>query len=99
MKIGQPTYSVGDLVKIRASNYYYWDGPRESVVSGSYGLVVGKTNSWYEAYEEARTDDRGGTRYWDNVNYSPYRVWICGTNDFEWISPEYMEPAYKDKKG
>jgi len=58
-------------------------------------LIVGKTDSWYEAFEESKQEaDDGVTHYWDNVNYSPYRVLMCGSHEMEWISPEHMELAY-----
>lgn len=92
--IPQPTYKVGDLVKIYDTRY---DAAAKYV---EYGLVVGCTIPWDEAYELTKTDDDSGTRYWNNANYSPYHVMMLGTrigwNRLEWVSPEYMAPAYKE---
>ena len=86
-------YKVGDLVRVKETTYYYLDSV--DVFPSGIGLVVGKTDSWYEAFETTRDDaDDTKTHYWDNVNYSPYRVLMCGSNQMEWISPEHMELAY-----
>ena len=88
-----PPYKVGDLVRVSFTGYWaQWmddDGDEDGV---GYGLIVGRTHSWYEAYEQARDDpDNDGTRYWDNVNYSPYRVMMCDSGNYEWVSPENLE--------
>jgi hypothetical protein len=85
-------YKKGDLVKVRFDGpTMYWldsDTPDDS----GYGLIVGRTHSWYEAYRQTRDDPSDdGTRFWDNVNYSPYRVMMCDTGMFEWVSPENLE--------
>jgi hypothetical protein len=86
-------YNVGDLVKVRQAydyNHVFDIGKRDTY---TYGIVIGKTKRWWEAYELAQekfTD--GKTRYWDNVNYAPYHVLLVGqSRDREWVSPEYME--------
>jgi hypothetical protein len=88
-----PAYNKGDLVKVSFHGYgYYWMHDDESPADDAYGLIVGRTQSWYEAYEQTRDDpNNDGTRYWDNVNYSPYRVMMCDTGQFEWVSPENLE--------
>jgi len=86
-------YKVGDLVKVKEATYHYMD--ISETFPGGMGLVVGRTDSWYEAYEQTKQQpDLSKTHYWDNVNYSPYRVLMCGSHEMEWISPEHMEPAY-----
>jgi len=94
MKITRAAYKVGDLVRIKEATYYYLDV--SETFPGGYGLVVGKTDSWYEAWERQTTEEAVSTQthYWDNVNYSPYRVLMCGSHELEWISPEHMELAY-----
>jgi len=93
VKITKASYKVGDLVKIKPTTYYYLDV--SETFPGGMGLVVGKTDSWYEAFEQSRQDaDETQTHYWDSVNYAPYRVLMCGSNEMEWISPEHMELAY-----
>ena len=93
MKIEKPTYQVGDLVRVKDAIYHYLDVSES--FPGGIGLVVGKTDSWYEAFEQTRDDaDDTKTHYWDNVNYSPYRVLMWGSHDMEWVSPEHLEPAY-----
>jgi hypothetical protein len=93
MKIGKPTYSIGDLVRVLPTTYYYLDSA--DTFPGGIGLIIGKTDSWYEAFEESKQEaDDTVTHYWDNVNYSPYKVLMCGSHDKEWVSPEHLEPAY-----
>ena len=100
MKETRMIYEVGDLVKIQ--DKYNLDGshPYANEYSSQplhfsapvYGLVVGKTITWHEAYERTRTEDDSGTRYWDNANFSPYHVMLLGPKQkMEWVSPEYME--------
>ncbi len=88
-----PLYNKGDLVKVSFNGYgYYWMHADEAPDNDEYGLIVGRTRSWYEAYDQTRNDpDIEGTRYWDNANYSPYRVMMCNTGQFEWVSPENLE--------
>ena len=84
-------YSIGDLVRLKDDSLLYWDS---SSAKGcpEYGLVVGRTIPWQEAYKLTLTDDDSGTRYWNNVNYAPYRVMVVGEkNKLEWVSAEYME--------
>lgn len=90
MKETRMTYEVGDLVRIQdkyAKDYsHFLDKTQE------YGIVVGRTIPWHEAYEMAQDDDDSPTRYWDNVNYAPYHVMVLGEKrKLEWVSPEYME--------
>tara|TARA_Y100000310_G_scaffold143912_1_gene143250 strand:+ start:635 stop:940 length:306 start_codon:yes stop_codon:yes gene_type:complete len=98
MKETRMKYEIGDLVKIEdrynlddshpyAGEYPSTYTPKKKLPA--YGLVVGKTVAWHEAYED---DDHAGTRYWDNVSYSPYHVMLLGvTQVMEWVSPEFME--------
>ena len=88
-------YSVGDLVKVQVHPYdmVFNNEKRDKHM---YGLVVGRTSSWWQAFkqEQARSDmyADGKTRYWDSVNYAPYHVMLVGKErSMEWVSPEYME--------
>lgn len=87
VRISQPTFKVGDLVKIYDTRY---DAAAKYV---EYGLVVGCTIPSY-------AEDGTRTHYRNNANYSPYHIMMLGTrigcNRLEWVSPEYMEPAYKE---
>ena len=88
-------YSVGDLVKVQVHPYeLVFDTEKKDKYI--YGLVVGKTSSWWQAYEQEQAKFNeyadGKTRYWDNVNYAPYHVMLVGKErSMEWVSPEYME--------
>ena len=90
-----PTYKVGDLVKLNFTGPAYysneWLHAETSEEWDGYGIVIGRSNSWYEAYEEARGNDATGTRYWDSVNYCPYKVLMCSTGQVEWVGPESLE--------
>ena len=92
MKEVRVVYDVGDLVRINDETIHYAIGAPEY---SEYGLVVGRTIPWDEAYKLTKTDDDSGTRYWNNVNYSPYHVMMIGVkagcSRLEWVSPEYME--------
>ena len=87
-----PQYDVGDLVKIYSNQRIYWEWYDYDEAEEEYGIVLGRTHSWYEAYKQARDscDEDGGTRYWDNVNYAPYKVMTLSGN-VEWVSPEHMQ--------
>ena len=87
-----PSYSVGDLVKLYSGHTYYWEwyGHDEDPAE-TYGIVIGRSESWYQSYKESRKSDDGeGTRYWDNVNYTPYKVMTI-EGRIEWVSPEHMK--------
>jgi hypothetical protein len=102
MKEVRVVYEVGDLVKIQdkyaldRSHPYAneYNLPSHQTNPVTYGLVVGRTIPWHEAYNVAGTvyEDDSPTRYWDNVNYAPYHVMVLGEKrKLEWVSPEYME--------
>jgi len=95
-----PEYGVGDLVKIYDGHqryYWRWHGEDEDLEEETYGIVIGRTLSWYEAYKETTIADANvyseatkiGSMYWDNVNYAPYKVMTLNGN-VEWVSPEHM---------
>ena len=89
-----PLYNKGDLVKVSfdSISMYWLDTDNED--GTGYGIIVGRTSSWYEAYEsKTRTNDpfNDGTRFWNNVNYCTYRVMMVGTGDFEWVGPDNLE--------
>ncbi len=87
-----PTYKVGDLVRLYGgkSARFYWDWSDYDDMEESYGVVMGRTESWVEAYNEAKNSGDEGTRYWDNVNYAPYKV-LTIERTVEWVGPEHME--------
>ena len=86
-----PEYSVGDLVKLYSNQRFYWEWHDYDELEETIGIVLGRTDSWYEAYKESKKDnDKGGTRYWDNVNYAPYKVMTIEGN-VEWVSPQHMQ--------
>jgi hypothetical protein len=100
IRISQPTFKVGDLVKINDGATHYAIGAPEY---SEYGLVVGCTIPSY-------AEDGARTHYRNNANYSPYHVMMLAVgrdskssyspyttrNRLEWVSPEYMELAYKE---
>jgi nucleoside phosphorylase len=95
IKIKRSHYKIGDLVRVKETTYYYMD--ETETFPENLGIIVGQTSSWYEAFEHSREDiDDTKTHYWDNVNYSPYRVLMCGSHELEWVSEEHMELAYKE---
>ena len=88
MKEERVVYEVGDLVRIQDKYAKDYSHTQE------YGIVVGRTIPWHEAYELADTvyDDDSGPRYWNDVNYAPYHVMVLGEKrKLEWVSHDYME--------
>jgi len=96
MEKKKPQYKVGDLVRIKETTYTYLDV--SETFPESMGIIIGQTSSWYEAFERSHIEieDEAKTHYWDNVNYCPYQVLMCGSHELEWISEEHMELAYSD---
>lgn len=84
-------YKAGDLVKVSFSENPWYKVEEEE--QEGIGLVICRTNSWYEAYKDfiRSSDPDKQIRYWDNVNYAPYKVLMCKTHEFEWVSPEHMK--------
>ena len=93
-------FKVGDLVKLkeRRTDYAYPNGFDTPDTQDNIALVIEESRSWLTALED---EDGGvyniwdiGTRYWDDVNFCPYRVqtlsgkilW-ASVNDMKLISP------------
>jgi len=98
MKETRMKYEIGDLVKIQdkynLDDSHPYANEYPTTLSSlkerlpAYGLVVGKTVAWHDACGVGLKQ----TRYWDNVNYSPYHVMMLGVKQtMEWVSPEFME--------
>jgi len=73
-------FKVGDLVKLkeRRTDYAYPNGFNAPDNKDNLALIIEESQSWIKVLED---EDGGvyniwdiGTRYWDDVNFCPYRV-------------------------
>jgi hypothetical protein len=78
--ISKPTYEVGDLVVVKMFPMF-WDYSLEhpAYTKRELALVVGRTCNF--------------NRFTENA-YSPYRVLMCHSKTFEWVSADDMMLAY-----
>ena len=101
-------FKVGDLVRLRERT---WAG--EYILSGNdfdnkddrdrMALVISESRSWLTALEDTNGGVYNvwdiGTRYWDDVNFCPYRVQTL-SGKVLWASVNDMElvESAKDSK-
>lgn len=96
-------YRIGDLVRLRDRTWvgqYFALGPVPDPDDNAerLALVIEESTSWITALEDTNGTVYNvwdiGTRYWDDVNFCPYRVqtlsgkvlW-ASVNDMELVSP------------
>ena len=96
-------FKVGDLVKLKERHIdYVYPGSFEAEdTQDNIALVIEESRSWITALE----DENGsvyniwdiGTRYWDDVNFCPYRVQTL-SGKVMWASVNDMKLIKKKDK-
>ena len=92
-------FKVGDLVRVKKQDLPHRMGAPLTIEDSQYNvaLIVEKATSWLTPLRKGESIDVWdiGTRYWDDVNYAPFKIQTL-SGDVFWASAYDLEMIDND---